>query len=347
MKREEHTDVVVATGNERTRRISWGAIIAGVVMALVVQLLLSLLGIGIGASSIDPLSETNPTAGVATGAGIWFAVSLLIALFVGGLVAGRAAGIFRRTDGLLHGLVAWGLTVLLMFYLLSTTVGGLIGGTARILGNTLSATGAGIAAAAPAASEQLGNAANAVQDQLPEGSTVDWQALEEQALALLADAGVNTAPISDAITETITTTQQLSETVSAIGDDPQAREELMALVQRIATNSGDSFSQADRQELVNFIVENGGQNEQQAQEMVNNLEETYQEIRTQAQETAQQAQAAGQEALQQAEQTTREAGQVVADNVSSAALWTLIGLLFSALAAAIGGYIAVPRRVVA
>ena len=44
-------------------RVSWGAILAGVVAALVVQLLLNILGVGIGASSLDAANTgDNPSA---------------------------------------------------------------------------------------------------------------------------------------------------------------------------------------------------------------------------------------------------------------------------------------------
>ena len=44
------------------RRISWGAVFAGALVALVVQLALSLLGLGIGMGTVDPLEEANSTA---------------------------------------------------------------------------------------------------------------------------------------------------------------------------------------------------------------------------------------------------------------------------------------------
>src|SRR5689334_10248687 len=74
------------------KRISWGAIFAGVVIALAVQLVLSLLGIGIGASTIDPLSEQNPGKGLGIGAAVWFVISSLLATYAGAWVAGRLSG---------------------------------------------------------------------------------------------------------------------------------------------------------------------------------------------------------------------------------------------------------------
>ena len=43
-------------------RVAWGAVFAGVVISLVTQLLLNLLGIGLGASTLDPGSGDNPAA---------------------------------------------------------------------------------------------------------------------------------------------------------------------------------------------------------------------------------------------------------------------------------------------
>ena len=41
-------------------RVAWGAIFAGVVVALVVQVLLTMLGVGIGMATLDPAAATTP-----------------------------------------------------------------------------------------------------------------------------------------------------------------------------------------------------------------------------------------------------------------------------------------------
>ena len=61
------------------KRISWGAIFAGTVLAIVLQLALSLLGLGIGLGTIDPLTEQNPMSGIGTGAAIWWIVTMSLA----------------------------------------------------------------------------------------------------------------------------------------------------------------------------------------------------------------------------------------------------------------------------
>lgn len=136
------------------KRTSWGAIFAGTTVVLATQLLLSTLGIGIGASTINPLTEQNPMSGLGTGAAIWFGISTLISLFVGGWVAGRLAGVPLKTDSMLHGLLTWGLSTLLTVYLLTSALGGLIGGTAHAIGGAVSTATQGAATAASGAAGQ-------------------------------------------------------------------------------------------------------------------------------------------------------------------------------------------------
>jgi hypothetical protein len=52
-----HMSPVTPAEDARTiliNQISWGAVLAGVVVALVTQLILNMLGIGIGAATLDP-----------------------------------------------------------------------------------------------------------------------------------------------------------------------------------------------------------------------------------------------------------------------------------------------------
>src|SRR5579859_1996018 len=105
------------------RRISWGAIFAGVVVVFAVQLLLGLLGLGIGLSLVNPSEANAPDAGnFGIGAGIWWGVSYLLALIAGGYVAARLAGRLIGWDGALHGILIWAFTLLVTFYLLGTAI---------------------------------------------------------------------------------------------------------------------------------------------------------------------------------------------------------------------------------
>lgn len=111
-------------------RVSWGAIIAGFVASLSIIFLLNLLGVGIGFASINPLEESKPFEGLGMGTIIWWVASNLIALFVGGMIAGRLAGYADKMDGAIHAAISWGLYGLLSLYLITAAVGGIFSGIA-------------------------------------------------------------------------------------------------------------------------------------------------------------------------------------------------------------------------
>ncbi len=109
-------------------RISWPAIFAGALTALVVVFMLNLLGLGIGLSTIDPMTESDPLNGLGTGSLIWLGLSNLAALFVGGLVAGRMSGYPSKSDAGLHGFLSWALFTIVSLFLITSTIGSIVSG---------------------------------------------------------------------------------------------------------------------------------------------------------------------------------------------------------------------------
>ncbi|MFG6283044.1 hypothetical protein DC429_12150 [Arthrobacter sp. TPD3018] len=155
-------------------RLSWGAVFAGVVIAVAVQLVLGILGAGIGLTMVDPVEGTTPgAAGFGIGAGIFWLITTVIALGAGGYAAARVAGVHDRFDALVHGLVVWGVTLILTLYLLTSVVGGIIGGAFRTVGAVAGAAGSTVGAAAPAAASVAG---------------IDKQDVRSEAAAYLSDA---------------------------------------------------------------------------------------------------------------------------------------------------------------
>jgi hypothetical protein len=156
----------VAVPSTLVRGVSWSSIFAGVTAAIAIQLLLNLLGIGVGAGTINPQQGQQPGQGLAVGAAIWFVLSSIISLFVGGWIAGRLAGTPNKKDAALHGFVTWALASLVLFYLLSTAVGGLVGGAAGVLGQTASLAARGAAAVTPAATNAIAQVTGVTPEQV-------------------------------------------------------------------------------------------------------------------------------------------------------------------------------------
>ncbi|MBL7857438.1 MAG: hypothetical protein JNM57_07095 [Cyclobacteriaceae bacterium] len=127
--------------HEARRRISYGSIIGGALVGLVLMILLNMFGVGLGLSTIDVQAENNPAQGIGLGAIIWYIVSGLIALFAAGWVAGRLAQTPRLFDGAMHGVLSWCIITLVSMYFVTTAIGSLLGGAGRLVGGTLSAVG--------------------------------------------------------------------------------------------------------------------------------------------------------------------------------------------------------------
>lgn len=201
----------------KTRRISWGAIFAGVAIALSIQLLLNLLGLGIGASTINVRQGDTPGSGLAVGAGVWFAVSALLSLFAGGWAAGRLAGVPNREDGLLHGFTTWSVTTIATICLLSSAVGGLIGGSASLLGKVGSLSGQGASSIAPG-----------VTDLVSQATGVTPADVKQQAGDLVSDPRFQTF---------------VSQSVSQGDVTPEARQNLITLVSQKQNVSPEQANQ--------------------------------------------------------------------------------------------------------
>jgi hypothetical protein len=109
--------------------ISWGAVFAGVAVAIALGALLNLLGLAIGATAANPWTMDSGDAKALTiGGGLWVAFSNAVALQVGAFIAARAAKYPDHHRGLFQGLAVWGVAFVLAFAGLGTSVGGLLQG---------------------------------------------------------------------------------------------------------------------------------------------------------------------------------------------------------------------------
>ena len=231
------------------KRISWGAVLAGVIIALAVQLVLSMLGVGVGvgASTVDPLQNSSPEAStLGIGAGAWWIVSALLALFAGSWIAGRLAGMPIRLDGMLHGLVTWGLTTLLLIYFLTTAISGLVGGAFGVVGSAMQSVGRTAGATA-----QTGA-------QTPQGqNTIGWA--QGQIQQLFDRYG-----------------QQLSQAgqqVQQAAQDPQVRD----VLQKAVTAGPNALTPQDREAAVNALQQHAGMSRPEAESQLTQWQQQYQQ----------------------------------------------------------------------
>ncbi|WP_443189750.1 PhnA-like protein [Methylobacterium sp. Leaf99] len=135
-------------------QVSWGAIFAGAVIALVAQMILNMVGLGIGLSTLNPTGNDTPTAAsLSTGAGLWWVVSGIVASLIGGFLAGRLSGKPSAGTSGYHGLVSWAVTTLVIVYLLTSAAGGLIGGAFGGISSVIGGAGSALGGAAQTAAQ--------------------------------------------------------------------------------------------------------------------------------------------------------------------------------------------------
>ncbi len=287
----ETTTTQVDGGAHVHRRISWSALFGGVVLVVAVQLLLGLLGAGIGLGTVNTNGGTTPDASsFGIGAGLWWVISSIIALGFGGYVSAWLAGIEIKWDGVLHGLITWGIASVLTIYLLTSAVGGIVGGGLSAAGTVASAAGSGVKDAAQPLAQATGISPDMVQ---------------QQAQSYMQPTNSDPATMS-----------------------PQDAQK------QIATNlttylKGGSDAPAAKERVVTIMAAQQHISHDDAAKQFDNAQAKLQQTRDQAIQTA---------------KNTADASAAAAAKTAFAAFGNL---LLGAIAAAIGGSLAVQRRLIA
>lgn len=239
------------------KRVSWGALFAGLVVSIVTMMVLSLLGMGIGLGIVNPATEEDPLGGVGIGAAIWLGLTALIALFFGGWTTAKLAGSIRGLNGVLHSIVMWGLVTIVSFFLMTSVIGTLIGGAASIVGKGLSAVGSGVAAVGPEAGKQL-------QQQLAQrGITVDK--MMDEAKQLMGRGG------------------------GAGAGGGEADQDLKQALQKIFSSGQTSISPQDKDALVNALMTRTNMGRPEAEQKIDTWIQQYQQAAQTGQQAKQQA----------------------------------------------------------
>src|SRR5438093_1588015 len=130
------------------RRISWPAVGAGVGVALLIQLLFSihghlhqwLMGVGVGIGTMDHTHiKTLITAELGGIPGLCWRSLGFVALLIGSGVASSMAEAPYRHEGMLHGLLTWGVVMLCTLCVPATVLESFMNGTLGALGATAQA----------------------------------------------------------------------------------------------------------------------------------------------------------------------------------------------------------------
>ena len=325
------TPVAVPVGGgvkagQAVRRVSWGAIFAGTVVAMALMVFFTTLGLGIGAATVDPLYDENPVGGLGTGSAIYIIVTQLISLAAGGYIAARLAGIPRTPSALMHGAAVWGVSTLFLAYVAMTGAGAAFGAATTVLGNSARAA---VSAGQAVLPDDLSlptpgdiAAGVSIDDLPPEVRT----ALRRQGITrdnIRAEAQEALRSVVSQQEQQAATQAVQSAAVDAIrtpGDIPQ---DVSQLVDRLFGGPDAVLSEEDRQEALRVIETRFGITPQEAEQFLASVE-------NRAQEAASQVQSAVETARQQATEAAQAATSHVRNAAFLLALASILGLVASA-----------------
>ncbi|MCJ2012211.1 PhnA-like protein [Methylobacterium sp. J-076] len=200
--------------------VSWGAVLAGATVALISQVILNMLGLGIGLSTVDPMGDGTPAAStLSIGAGLWFVISGVLAAVAGGYFAGRLSGKPSSTTAGYHGLLAWAVSTLVVLYMLSSAASGLVSGA---LGTASSAIGG------------IGNAAGGSVSTLAQAAAPSLTKVTDPFSGIEANVRSNTGSDPAALKDTAVTAMRAA--VSGDGAQQAAAQEKAAVALAKAQN---------------------------------------------------------------------------------------------------------------
>jgi hypothetical protein len=128
-RHDDEIAIPEALGFQRDQ-VRWGPIFAGVMTAITSLLLLGLLGVAVGLTTLNAgavAAQGAPPPDAGRNAALWGAISGVLAFLTGGYVAGRTAGIFDRKWGAVNGAMVFVLGVPLILLLASQGLGTVLG----------------------------------------------------------------------------------------------------------------------------------------------------------------------------------------------------------------------------
>lgn len=286
------------------RLLSWGGILAGCFAALGIHLLLLTLGVGLGLQAINPLSDPEPGEKFSLGVGIAWAASALIALWIGGWIAGRSVDSGERGTGGVHGFLVWSVSTVVLFVFLAGSAGKLAGGAAKAVGQGLSLTAQTAGAAAGAGAASAGDDPSGLLQQLQESGKDLVPSFVDQVVA---------GPNNDAA-------QQSNAQTSA--QSSRAKREITMSSMRFLANQND----ANHAALVTAISEHGGVARPEAEARVREWEAELQQRKEMIADLR-----------DQATLKARETAERASEGVSKVSIWTFVAFAIGAVAASMGG----------
>lgn len=240
----------------RVSRVSWAAVFGGTLIMLITLMLLSLLGIGIGIGSFNPVEEARPLEGIGTGALVWWVISNILAVFAGAFTAAKLTNLSYKYSGILHGILTWSLYTIISFVIMTSAVGAILSGVGGAVSKSISVVGKGVSGISDLADQVDGERINKLIQQ-----------------ALTRD----------------------NPGMASSSEGQEFDIDIMAVAQDVFIDNGQINTDIDRAEVEKAVARHSTLSEADAQQAADVIIQEYEKMKPQFLELKQQAEETGQQ----------------------------------------------------
>ncbi len=318
-----------------TNRISWGSIIAGVITVLAVSLLLTTLGASLGFSLLSPNSD-DIVNGADKAVLIWTVVALIISLAAGGFVAGRLAG----ADGLIHGFLIWGTSLLVATVLGFSAVGGLI----KLTGSAVSSVASGAGTVVSGAGKAVANTADFGKDMFDKlgiNTKIDNANPDQNIVNALKKSNIPQLQPEYLQNQLQQASDDVIDAGKAIATHPDNSDQIIdQLTNKLKDRTNAISDSVNRDDVKNAIAQNTSMTPEQADQAVDNFIQARDKAVQQANQSIDQLQNKVNQAkaqYAQFKQEAKEKADAAAKSAAKVSLWSFFALLLGAIISSVAG----------
>lgn len=318
-----------------TNRISWGSIIAGVITVLAVSLLLTTLGASLGFSLLSP-TQDDIVNGADKAVMIWTVVALIISLAAGGFVAGRLAG----ADGLIHGFLIWGTTLIVATVLGFSAVGGLLKLTGSAVGSVASGAGTVVSGAGKAVANSA-DFGKDLFDKLGINTKIETANPNQDIVNALRKSNIPELQPEYLQNQLQQAADDVMEASKAFATHPENSDQIISqLTDKLKSRTETISKSVNRDDVKNALAQNTSMTPEQADQAVDNFIQARDKAVQQANQSIDQLQDKVNQAKAQYAQFKQEAKQkadAAAKAAAKVSLWSFIALLLGAIISSVAG----------
>lgn len=250
-----------------TRKVSWGSIAGGILTAMSILLLLSILGISLGLTILNPVSE-DADNGASMTMLFWTGGTIILSLAAGAFVAGRLAA----SNGFIHGFLVWATSLIIASILGAMLVGSAVKATANALGSVASASGSVINGVSSIAGSGIQEAGSLILDGLDIDTSFEPQKLQANVKDALRKSKIPSLQPEYVQQQLDGAKQDISSAVKKLALQPKDTDVIIQEVMDKLQERGTSITKdVDRNTITKALSENSDMTKDEVNNAVDNI----------------------------------------------------------------------------